>query len=90
MLQICQFFILNAAPMAMDAGRADPHFQKCHIRAQSVCVCVCDGREGVNKSMEFSNFLGHIFFTTPLYLHTEMFSLGTEEEIRKLCFDDEI
>ena len=43
MLQICQFFILNAAPMAMDAGRADPHFQKCHIRAQSVCVCVRGG-----------------------------------------------
>ena len=28
MLQFCQFFILNAAPMAMDAGMADPHFPK--------------------------------------------------------------
>ena len=53
-----------------------------------VCVCVCEG--GVNKSMKFSNFLGHIFLTTPLYLHTEMFSLGIEEEIRTLYFDDKI
>ena len=76
MLQICQFFILNAAPMAMDAGRADPHFPKCHIRAH----CVCRGGEVVNKSMEFFNFSGDIL--------PERFSLGTEEGIRKLYFDN--
>ena len=54
-----------------------------------MCVSV-RGVGGVNKSMEFFHFLGHIFFTTPLYLHTERFSLETEEEIRKLYFDNKI
>ena len=70
----------------MQAGQT--HIFQSVILELKVCVCVCWG--GVNKSMEFSNFLGHIFLTTPLYLHKEMFSLGTEEEIRKLYFDDKI
>ena len=60
----------------MDAGMADPHFPKCHIRA----VCVWGG--GGQQKYGISNFLGQIFLTAPLYLHTEMFSLGTEEEIK--------
>ena len=77
------FLILNALPKAKVQYRmqADPHFPKCHIRAYCVCVCA---RRGVNKNMKFFHFLGYIF------LHTERFSLGTEEEIRKLYFDDKI
>ena len=30
---------------------------------------------------------GIFFSTTPIYLHTERFSLGTEEAIRKMYFD---
>ena len=44
------------------------------------------GGRVIKKIMEFCQFMGH-FFTTPLYLHTERFSLGTIEGIRKLYFD---
>ena len=66
-----------------------PTFSKVSYQS-SLCLCVwvCMRGGGVNKSMKFFHFLGHIFLTIPLYLHTESFSLGTEEEIRKLYFDD--
>ena len=92
MLQICQFLILNAAPLEivehrMQAG--ETHISQSVMSELTVCVWVWEG-EGVNKSMELFHFLGHIYLRTPLYLHTERFSLETEEEIRKLYFDDKI
>ena len=91
MLHICQSFIFNAAPTEkvehQNAGRSDPHFLKCHIRAHCVCVCV---RLGGQQKYEILPLFGTYFLTTPLYLHTERISLGTEEEIRKLYFDDKI
>ena len=84
MLQICQFFIFNAAPKAKVEYRmqADLHFPECY---RAYCVCVWGGE--VNKNMEFFHFLGH-FFTTPLFFHTERYNLGTEEGIRKFYFDN--
>ena len=70
MLQFCQFFILNGCRH----GR--PTFAKVAYQS-GVCV-----RGGGQQKYGISNFLGHIFLTAPLYLHTEMVSLGTEEKIK--------
>ena len=94
MLHIFQSFILNAVPTEkvehqMQAGQT--HIYQSVISELTVCVCVCVCEAGGgNKSMKFFHFLVHIFLITPLYLHTERFSLGKEEEIRKLFFDDKI
>ena len=48
-----------------DAGRADPHFPKCHIRAH--CVCVCVRLRGSTKVWNSSTFWD-IFFWQLLFI----------------------
>ena len=54
-------------------------------------LTLCGGGEGGRGGQQKYGILplfGTYFSTTPLYLHTERFSLGTEEGIRKLYFDN--
>ena len=64
MLQICHFFILNAAPTAkvQHQMQADPDFQS--------SLCVWGGGVGmVNKSTEFFHILGHVINYSPLFAY---------------------